>query len=437
MSRAQQRALLKTLRERRPQKIKRSSGKSGKHKTLFNSGEFIAIDGEGFSDGASFHIRMDASGNIYRGRKHFYAYLAASEGTEIYAPHGRLSMRSCLDFLCGLVERNPFSILVVFGGTYDVTQMLAHDLTRDQILNVLGKDEKPPKVFTEGGFQYQLEYRPRKCLTIRRWREGERRFDYDAKGRRRLTPHLTVKLWDVWGYFQDSFVNVINAWLPGDPDLEFIKRMKGERNIFQRSDIDEIRRYNAAELRCLVKVMNKVRDAIGDLGLTISRWDGAGAIASAMLKQHGVKEHVRQLEADIFNAARGAYSGGHIETIRLGYHAGPVFHYDINSAYPDQFRNLPSASVGAWKSGTGDPPSWEYSIIFIEYEFTPFLPFYPLFYREKNGGIIYPWRGSGWYWRSEYETALDFFRRFGGRKFHVKQWHAYDAAGYANPFSWI
>lgn len=439
MNRRGERALLGQLRGSRSldagsrPKIRRQRNS---RPTRWERGEFVAVDGEGFSEGEPFARVIGAEGRLYRGRAHFYAYLAASDGSSVYAPRGRLRMLTCLRFLCELVERNPWAVLVAFGASYDVTQMLAHDLTQGQVAELLAGRWL---TIEGGGFVYRIEYRPRKCLTVQRWRTGEWRFAVDQLGRRRSTPHLTARLWDVWGFFQGSFAEVMRKWLPGDPDYEFVKRMKGDRSIFERAELAEIKRYNAAELRCLVKIMGKVRAAIDDLGLKINRWDGAGAIAAAMMRKHRVKDHKGDLPNDVFAAARCAYSGGHIEACKVGRHAGPVHHYDVNSAYPDQFRRLPSLAAGRWRRDQGyvsDEGAAAYAVVRLDFAFTEGLPFYPLFHRDDDGTIIYPPRGRGWYWRPEAEAAQAFAERFGGRCDAIEAW-SFIPATEARPFGWV
>lgn len=408
--------------------------------TLWEHGEFVAIDGEGFSDGEAFDIRIGANRTRYTGRGHNYAYLAASDGSELYNPDGYLSLFSCLEFLCRIVETNPRAILVAFGGSYDVCHIVCRDLDRAAVAQLINSDKKGKLHVSDDDYDYLLEYRPRKCFTIQRWPLHELRWTFDRNGKRVSTPHLTVRLWDVWGFFQDSFVGVLKKWVPGDPDYDFVRRMKGDRSIFERSEIAEIKRYNAAELRLLVKVMNRVRDAINDLGLKITRWDGAGAIAAAMMTKHKVKEHKNEIPENVFHAARCAYSGGHIETCKVGYYCGPVHHYDVNSAYPDQFRNLPSLIGGKWESGNGNPPHG-YTLVKLDFAFPEGLPFYPLFYRNDDGSILYPSRGSGWYWFSEYEVALRYYNSSNGKTsachFRVAEWYHFRSDTDERPFSWV
>lgn len=410
------------------------------HPTRWETGEFVAIDGEGFSDGANFDVFIGQDRSRYTGRTHHYAYLAASDGYDCYAAEGRLASGDCLEFLCDIVGRNPRSIIVVFGGSYDITHMVGNDLSRDQVLALLGKTGKPCLYETDA-WTYELEYRPRKCFTVRRYPLHARRWIVSG-GVRKRSPHLCVKVWDVWGFFQDSFAGVMQKWLPGDPDYNFIVQMKGERSIFERSEIEEIKRYNAAELRCLVKIMNKVRDAIGDLGLKITRWDGAGAIAAAMMQKHKVKQHKGDLSDELFDACRRAYSGGHIEACKVGYHRGPVHHYDVNSAYPDQFRLLPSISTGVWKKSDGPIddnaiPSG-FTLVNVEFKFPEGEPFYPLFYRCSNGTILYPSSGSGWYWWPEFRVARDFAAQRDGCTFNIRRWFHLEQSGQsARPFVWV
>lgn len=436
MRRAQARALAKIARATSSATIKPRVQKNVRP-TFWERGEFVAIDGEGFSEGAEQEYIVGKNKTRYVGKEHFYAYLAASDGSSIYNPNGRLSLRDCLKFLCNIVVANPWAVLVAFGASYDVTQMVSYDLSRDDICKLISHGDNRGRVeVTDDEFIYLLEYRPRKVLTIQRWRIGERRWQRDAKGSLKATPHLTVRVWDVWGFFQESFAGVMKKWCPTDPDYQFIARMKGERSVFQRHELEEIKAYNAAELRVLVKVMNRVRDALNDVGVRITRWDGAGAVAAGMMQQHGVKKHKSELPDDVFHAARCAYSGGHIEACKVGYYRGDVHHYDITSAYPDQFRRLPSLKNGRWISGAGDPPPG-HTVVKVSFRFPDGLPFYPLFYREESGAILYPQVGSGHYWFPEFAAAKLFVEKFGGR-LDVLQWWNFEPQGETvRPFQWI
>lgn len=425
----------------------RARGASEKRARLpskFDTARFVAVDGEGFSDGPETRVSIGHPPREYVARDHYYALLTDSDGEEIHEPNGRLSTQACLDFLLAIRVRDARALPVIFGGSYDICHMLAHGLSAGEIELLFrdgGDARSGQSVDTQfGEFSYRISYRPRKELTIRRWPAGADKYEHYRKrdGSRvwRLTKHDKVTLWDVWGFFQGTFVEAMDKWLPDDPDWQFIKREKGKRSMFDRSEIDTIRRYNAAEVRCLAAMMNNVRDSICSLGLSVTRWDGAGAIAGAMFRVHGVKDHTSWAPDDVFDAACVAYAGGHIEACAVGFHDGTIYHNDINSAYPSWFRSLPSLAVGRWRGGQGAPPPG-FTMVLIAFRFMPGLPFYPLFYRQDNGSILYPERGRGWYWFPEYDAARQFAEQFDAFVFRVEAWWSFDGRSNERPFGWI
>jgi hypothetical protein len=417
----------------------------GKRLSLFERGEFVAVDGEGVSEGPEIVRSVPSSGAEYRGRAHYYHQLSASDGSEILSRDGRLTAAQCLDFLIDIELRNPGRVIpVIFYGSYDVTQMLAHDLPRDQLAKLLkpaGLGQQTYAWASFGTFDYRLEYHPRKMLRVWRWPRGAVRYrtvtSKNGAERRVMCNHVSVTLWDVGGFFQESFAATLAKWMPDDPDRKMIADMKALRSTFRRDQLDDIRLYTAAELRCLVALMDGVRDACRNMGLVLKQWHGAGAIASAMMTKNRVKDHMAASPAGVFEAARGAFSGGHIEIFKIGHHAGRVHHYDINSAYPDVLRWLPSLAGGSWRRGRGTPPPG-FTVVRVAYHFADGMPFYPLFYREPSGRIIYPPRGKGWHWFPEYEAARVFAERFGATRFDVLDWyHLTPADATARPFAWI
>lgn len=411
------------------------------------------MDGEGFNDGAEIIVTMGTPPHEYVARDHFYALLTDSDGNELYQPDGRLGTQECLDFLLHIRERDSNAVPVLFGGSYDICHMLAFNLPQDDILELLRPDptglrgESHIEV-TLGEYDYKLTYRPRKSLRIKRWQAGADKYeqhttnennpDKETKTVWRLTKHDSVMVWDVWGFFQSSFVAAMDTWCPGDPDWLMIQKWKGNRKSFDRSEIADIRRYNQAEVRCLVAMMDKVRQSIRECGLSVTRWDGVGAVSSAMFKKHDVRDHMEETPQEVFDAARVAYSGGHIEAMKVGYHNGPVHHADINSAYPHHFRNLPSLAGGTWRKYAGrSAPDERFSLVHVVYHFLPGMPFYPLFFREPNGSILYPERGSGWYWFPEFDAARQFSEKFGAFQFRVLACYTFKPVFNSRPFQWI
>lgn len=442
-------ALSKSEENRRYRAKRKAAGRGRTNKlpSAFERGRFVAIDGEGFADGAP--VSVDIEGKVYASTDHRYALLMDSDGHEAWAPEGRLHGKQCLDFLLDIAQRDKHGIIVCFGGSYDACHMLAFILDRDEIKELLTKSKKPgpsPRLditLTHDGVthDYRIVYMPRKELRIWRFSPGADKYREhtrrDGGTEWKLDPEAKCVLWDTWGFFQGTFMKALDNWLPDDPDYQFIKSWKDKRSGFSRSEIATIRKYTAAELRCLVSMMERLRDSVRLLGLTITRWDGAGAIAGAMFKKHEVKDHMAETPAHVFQAARIAYSGGHIEACKVGFHNEKVWHYDINSAYPDQFRRLPGLSMGQWTTGHDAKPPGGFTLIQLEFHFRAGLPFYPLFYRTERGEILYPERGSGWYWFDEFDTARDFAERFGAYEFRVVTWHHFRSTGNSRPFEWV
>ena len=426
---------------------RKAQGLKRKLPTAFDRGRFVAVDGEGFSDGPAVSVTVGNPPRAYDSHDHRYALLTDSDGAEVWAPEGRLHTKQCLDFLLDIRARDPDAIPVIFGGGYDVTHMLAFTLGPAEVQELLrGRPQSARRVLdislSWGGVEhdYRLEYRPRKQLSIWRFAPGADKYRKhvrrDGISEWKLDAECSVTLWDVWGFFQCSFTKAMSTWIPDDPDWKFINSMKAGRAMFERSEIETIRKYTAAELRALVTIMERVREAMRKLDLKLKRWDGAGAIAKAMFHRENVREHMAPTPPEVFEAARVAYSGGHIEATVIGYHPGRVYHYDINSAYPNHFRRLPSLAAGRWKSGTGRPPSG-FTLVQIEFHFRPGRPFYPLFWRAADGAILYPERGAGWYWYDEYDAAREFGERFGAFTFRVLAWYHFETSRNASPFSWI
>jgi hypothetical protein len=434
---------LRKPRKPRGPRPNRKRPPDNRDRSKFATSPFIAIDGEGFSEGVIQTVSIEGHEYVYQ--PHYYSLLAASDGREDYCLSGRLSSQRCLEFLFNVSSANPRGIFVIFSGGYDVTQFLGHDIKRSEAKELMesAKSDTNHLDITRGGYDYRIKIVPRKNLTISRWTAKTPKYKFNPKsGRSSKTPHETFVLWDVWGFFQDSFSEVMRKWIPDDVDYQFIRQMKekrGNSELFNRDEMDVIRKYNAAELRCLVAIMNRVRSAIEALGLKVTRWDGAGAIAGAMNQKHNVKASKAPDYTPAFDAACHAYSGGHIEVCKIGFHFGEVHHYDVNSAYPAEFINLPDLASGRWRHSSdaiGDQPPEGFTLVYVQYNFREGLPFYPLFFRERDGTILYPQYGEGWYWFPEYTAAREYFLQHGGTCFRVLEWWHY-ASDAPRPFAWV
>lgn len=413
------------------------SGKSGKSgKSKWDAKEFIALDGEGENCGEEEIFTVESSGKKYAAKKHLYTLLAASTGESLYNGGKAIETMAAIDFLCDLSMAHTKATFVIFAGSYDINHILMYGFERSALKEIASGTTY---AFKKADIEYQLEYRPRKSLTIRRGLSFYQAKKYNRKtGERDLVWKTKwaskIIVWDVFGFFQESFVGVMAKWLGKDhPHYGLIKRMKLKRGDFEHVPQSEINAYNQAELECLVEIMDKVHAAIDGLGLKCNRWDGAGAVAAAIMRKHDIKKFKNAYDfgEEIRDATATAYAGGRIEVCKIGVHDGPVYDYDINSAYPDVMRGLPCLAHGKWSSGGGEPPRG-FTLVHCKYQFADGMPFYPLFYRTTAMQICFADRGEGMYWYPEYEAAL----LCPGMVEVIKWWHFEPGCNH-KPFHWI
>lgn len=377
---------------------------------------FVAIDGEGYDT---------------RAGKHVYYLLGASDGTSIEAKRGGLKTRDVFTYLLDLQERHPRGILVAFSINYDMNMWLG-----DVPLSTLdGLRKHGAHLFFDRarpGWGWRVEWMPGKWVAIahgetERTKTGALKLKAGAR---------SVRIYDVFGFFQQSFVGALREWNVGSADEHArLLAMKTQRADFARVARVAVADYNALECRLLVALMERVRDALEQVGVRLTRWHGAGAIGSELLKQHNVKQHNAppdDLEG-LGDAIKGAYFGGRVQMLRPGIHARAWSH-DLNSAYPWAMTQLPSLK-GTWRRRRGWPVQPQTAGLWlVEWDLTHDTAVCPFPWRADDGIILYPYRGRGWYWTPEVAAAL---KAYPG---HIKvEWgyelHPDDAD--ARPFAWI
>lgn len=365
----------------------------------------------------------------YYSRDHVYTLISAygRGGIEsnLYRGGKRLGSFEAVDWLCDLGEAYPKAIFVIFAGGYDINHVFfefehafIEEIAAGDILEFEHEDE-----------WYQIQYRPRKSLSIKRGCE-----EYiDSKGNYKTKWRSSIIIWDVFGFFQENFVGVMAKWLGvSHRHYEFIKSMKAKRGDFEHVDKATIANYNLCELECLIEIMEKVHEGISGLGLKCMRFDGAGAVASAMMRKHGIREFKCESPEDVLIAARTAYAGGRIEICKMGTIRGEVYDYDINSAYPNILLDLPALSAGVWQHKKRGKPKPGFTLVRCRYNFEAGQRFYPLFYRSEKMQIIFGAQGEGWYWYPEYEAA----RQCPGTIDVLESWHFAEIKP-TRPFNWI
>lgn len=336
-------------------------------------GKFIAIDGEAFTQNG----------------RHWYTMLAASTGDYIYKPDG-LSTFDCVDFLLKLKKKTRGYKYIGFAFNYDVN-MIIGDLSEGELLTLWRSGSVTIRL--DDGAMYRLEWLPGKSFLIIRM--------YDK---------LAIEICDSFGFFQSSFVKALEAWQVPDPDGA-IARMKGERSNFGPDDWEEVLAYCLSECKLLVELMLRLESALHQANLRPSKWNGAGAVAAALLQREQVHKHKVDDESfpeAVTDAIMRAYFGGRVEVFLQG-HMENVTNYDIRSAYPFEALHLPSLH-GKWKqeSSYNNHP---FALWLIRWNVPAEKYVMPFPYRQRKQ-ITYPSSGLGWYHAKEVLNAMRYYSEY-------------------------
>lgn len=379
----------------------------------------IFIDGEGSNEGEpSVAFRK---GTLRRWvQKQNYSLLAASlQNGEYRCIIGQdnfrqLSSKQCLDFILSLPADH---IIIGYSLTYDVEHWL-RDLHGERNPNFPDKPSpmerllKTQAVWWHG---YRIHYIPNKIFTVGKY-----------KGQKKVASRT---VYDTFGFFQTAFKNAIANWNVGTPEERaFIEKMKDERDTFGPIT-EEVIAYNKMEGIHGIQMFSRVRKEYNNLDLSIPRPVGAGSIASAMYRKHGLDRFYPTQWLLPPETMLSAFYGGRFDVTRLGF-VGDVIESDINSAYPHIARNLPCLRCGRYKVAKSYEPS-PHSLWLVRWSDngTRWSPF-P--YRSDNGHIRYFNNGIGWYYNDEVEAALRFTDNvevIGGYAFQRNCEH--------KPFDWI
>jgi hypothetical protein len=326
-----------------------------------------------------------------------YVLLCASTGQCLWRSDG-LRTADVLAWLLAIRAENPRALIVSYGIDYHVNHWLV-SLGADGAADLWHAGECR---WASG--QYRLAWAPGKHFTVSR-----RTFIYNPHFHRiRSVTELTATVWDVHGFFQVPLVQALEQWGIGDADARaLLVRAAARRGQYTPADRDELQRYCQLYCALLAELFTRAREAVRSLGLRPRRWDGAGALAVALLEQHAVADHKRPgPESDDFEqAVMTAYFGGRVEDFRIGLFRH-LYAYDLNSAYPAAAAELPSLR-GRWRHVREYDPRHRWALWRVRWRFPPDAGLTPFPVRVSNGAIFYPDDGEGWYWAPEVRAATD------------------------------
>lgn len=238
--------------------------------------------------------------------------------------------------------------------------------------------------------------------------------------------HPWMYVCDVGGFFQQSFLSVINpkGWkepIVTDEEYALIERGKAQRSEQYRIT-PETMEYNRLENEVLCRVLSKLDEGLRDIGVNLppSKWFGPGQSAQAWLVSQGVKK-TKELLASIpewfYEAALASYFGGWFELMIHGHIKGISHEYDINNAYPYIISRLPCLEHGKWSRGNGLPGKLRPNDLCLVrarvWSNSPLsgspssntVPIGAMLHRDANGKIHRPTVTEGWYWWHELLAA--------------------------------
>jgi len=393
-------------------------------------------DGDPCSCGVAWEDhRMKSADHYFAGidgegqgrRDHKYVQLAWSNesGTRnavLEAPEGEsLPTIRCLDFILNIPIRAQ---VFAFAFNYDLTKILT-DLP-DKVLYYLFRPELRQR-------EHRLRYLgPRPIL----W-EGYELNLVGSKFSVRKKARRTV-IWDIFKFYQKKFTGALTDWKVGEVDaIRDMQLMKDQRGDFDKLTRKEVITYCLSECRHMATLTRKLVEAHNTAGLKLISYYGAGSTASAMMKKHGIHRIVKTVDIkEMERPIAQAFFGGRFENSIIGPVKGPIYGWDISSAYPYQAYQLPCLECGSWRFTTDylDVQTARHALVkYILHESSGNQWWAPFPFRSNDGSICYPSSsGGGWIWRDEFIAGMKIFNglRFCGA------W-IYDCSCGHRPFDFI
>lgn len=218
----------------------------------------------------------------------------------------------------------------------------------------------------------------------------------------------SVTVWDVGRFFQAPFVQALEKWSIAAP-VERVAEMKARRSRFTARDRAQIQEYCFAECRALAALVSELNTAHVSAGLPLTRWHGPGSTASVALKQMGIADKRGVQPPEVQRAADCAFFGGRFEHAAIGSFEGPIYGYDLISAYPAACVELPCLEHGVWRRMNRLPHVASRARALVRFRLGPTTQeacWGPLPIRLADGTIVFPRSGAtGWCWDREFRAA--------------------------------
>ena len=341
-----------------------------------------------------YYVGVDGEG---QGRDpHRYTLLAWSntDGTKCdYVQNEKgLTTEECLDFLVSIpTQAKAFA----YAFNYDLTKILT-DVDNRSLYHL---------------FRPELRKRPKKSQKFGPFPVTWGDYELNLQGTKFTVKHEPTGrhhvIWDVFKFFQAKFTAALVDWKVATFDeLEKMREMKDLRSEFDKLGYDQIRAYCLDECAKMARLAEKLVKAHEDAELPLKVFYGAGSTGGAILKKEGIGEQKRDGPEEMITAIACGFFGGRFENSVIGEVKGPLWSYDISSAYPYQTTFLPCLECGTWKLTRNRQDILNATTALVHYKLGTCkedLPWGPFPFRTKEGSICYPLEsGGGWVWRDEY-----------------------------------
>lgn len=340
--------------------------------------------------------------------------------------HPWLNSKECLRFIVDVEADYPDAIHCGFGFNLDVSWIL-----RDLPWRALNRLKKFNRCMWNG---YQIEHIPHKWFTVKYGKIVAKIFDVHSFFGSKLT--VALEDWKIgpWRVNMKSARGDSESTVSVVPKIADIQKMteqkivevfKNLRGDFLWKDIQQIKIYMRLELKYMLVLMEKLREAFDAAGYVPNSWHGPGALATMAMKRHHVFQAMAKSPPQVAHAARCAFFGGRFSLYKCGHIREKVYFADRNSAYPYACTFLPNLAKGRWRYTTKPKDikqsirEGRFALYRIHYWHRTVdwgteerdkrvnLHVYPLPRRMRNGNIEFVPKVTGWYWTPEAELVVD------------------------------
>lgn len=238
---------------------------------------------------------------------------------------------------------------------------------------------------------------------------ASRAFAAMARAQQQKTPSRPggrkFECWDIFKFFGCRFTKALETWkVP--VDLDKMNAMKAARSEFTRKSRKPITEYCRSECQAGGELARRLLAAHDAAGIELKAYFGAGSTAGALLSRWGIKEKRGEQPEPVQLAVASAFFGGRFENSVVGRINGPIYSFDISSAYPYQCTRLPCLEHGTWRHirKRAELEGCETAVVrYRLHKRSDVSAWGPFPFRLKDGSIVYPGSsGGGWVWQDEF-----------------------------------